>query len=316
MAKPDIVVVGSSNTDLIMKMERLPNRAETVTDASFSQVFGGKGANQAAAAARAGGSVRFVACVGEDSYGDGMLDSFRADGIDTRAVFRESDTASGTALIMIDEAGNNLISVAPGANRLLTPEKIDGIQEHFAEAAAIVMQFEIPIDTIERVLELADARSVPVIWNIAPVRPFDRKLLAKVDILVANEVEAKAVTGTDVSDVESGRAAALELLELGARAAIVTIGANGSVVATRGQEGSSEEPRVSHIPAFEVEVVDTTAAGDTYCGCLAVALGEAKSMEDAVRFASAGAALSVQTLGAQPSAPTRGRIDAFLADRA
>lgn len=309
MSKP-IVVIGSSNVDFIMKLDRLPARDETVTDGTFMQTFGGKGANQAIAVGRAGGDVAFVNCVGDDPYVERMLAGFQESGVRTDHIYHEEGISSGTALVMIGEGGHNYLCVAPGANNRLTPERIDALRGLIAQAAYVLMQFEIPADSIAHILEIACQEGVPVVWNYAPALPFDVSQLDKVDILVANELEASALAGIAVTDLASARNTARKLCELGAGTAIITLGEAGSVIAVGG------EPRVVHIPAYPVEAVDTTAAGDTYCGCLVVALAEGRDLADAVRFASAAAALCVQRMGAQPSVPWRGEIDAFLEDRA
>jgi ribokinase len=309
MPKP-IVVIGSSNVDFIMKMDHLPARDETVTDAAFMQTFGGKGANQAVAAGRARGDVVFVNCVGDDPYAETMVAGFRESGVRTDYIFHETGVSSGTALVMIGEGGHNYLSVAPGANRRLTPERVEGLRETIAGAAYLLMQFEIPSETIARALEIAAEEGVPVVWNYAPAKPFDTARLDQVAIVVVNEPEATALTGRRVTDRPSAEAAARTLREMGVETAIVTLGEGGSVVA------ASEVPGgVAHVPAYPVEAVDTTAAGDTYCGCLCVALAEGRGLVEAVRFASAAAALCVQKLGAQPSTPWREEIDAFLAER-
>jgi len=308
MPKP-IVVIGSSNVDFIMKMDRLPARDETVTDAVFMQTFGGKGANQAVAAGRAGGDVVFVNCVGDDPYVERMLAGLRESGVRTDHIRREAGISSGAALVMIGEGGHNYLSVAPGANGCLTPARIDAVRDLIAGAAYVLMQFEIPAESVARALEIAAAEGVPVVWNYAPASPFDVSQLGKVAIVVANEPESSALTGIPVTDLASAQAAAVKLREMGPGTAIVTLGEAGSVVAEK------DAPEGIHIPAFPVEPVDTTAAGDTYCGCLVVALAEGKSLAEAVRFASAGGALCVQRLGAQPSIPWRDEIDAFLEER-
>ncbi|HOT92029.1 MAG TPA: ribokinase [Anaerolineae bacterium] len=306
MVKP-IVVIGSSNIDFIMKMDHLPARDETVVNAVFMQTFGGKGANQAVAAGRAGGNVIFVNCVGDDPYAERMLAGFRESRINTDYIYRDTGISSGTALVMIGEGGHNYLSVAPGANARLTPERVEAVRDLIAEAACVLMQFEIPPESIARALDIAAEVGTPVVWNYAPALPFDLAQLKKVTIVVANEPEATALTGIPVTDVASARAAAQKLRELGAQTAIITLGEAGSVVAAEGS--------VQHIPAFPVEAIDTTAAGDTYCGCLVVALAERQSLADAVRFASAGGALCVQRMGAQPSIPWREEIEAFLQAR-
>ena len=303
----NIVVIGSSNVDMLMKMDHLPARGETVTDAVFYQVFGGKGANQAVAAARSGGDVAFVNCVGDDAFAKPMVDNFKQDGINTEYVFRETGISSGTALIMIGEEGDNYLSVAPGANYRLTPEYIDTVEELIRNADIVLLQYEILPQTLAYAIEKANHHNVKVMWNFAPAREIDRSLLSRVDILVVNEVEAGFLTNKKVETDEEITEAASDLLAMGVKTVILTLGSNGSFLAT--DEGNSR------IPAFKVDAVDTTAAGDTYCGCLATALTEGKSLERSVIFASAGAALSVTKMGAQPSAPTRREIDEFLKER-
>jgi ribokinase len=309
MSKP-IVVIGSSNVDFIMKMDHLPARDETVTDATFMQTFGGKGANQAVAAGRAGGDVVFVNCVGDDPYARPMVAGFEASGVRTDYLFHETGVACGAALVMIGEGGHNYLSVAPGANARLTPERIEDLRGLIASAGYVLMQFEIPSETISRALEIAAEEGVPVVWNYAPAKPFDVGQLDKVAIVIVNEPEATVLTGQTVSDRETASAAALKLREMGAGTAIVTLGEGGSVVASPTVPGG-----LIHVPAFPVEPIDTTAAGDTYCGCLCVALAEGKELVEAVQFASAAAALCVQRLGAQPSTPWREEIKTFLEER-
>jgi len=299
-----IVVIGSSNVDLLMKMDHLPEKGETVTDAVFMQVYGGKGANQAVAAARAGGNVAFVNCVGEDAYTPQMVQNYKNDGIDTRFVFQEKDIASGHALIMIGGEGMNYLSVSPGANYKLTPHKIDEALQVFDEAAMIVMQYEIQEETIKYVIDLANRKNIPVLWNCAPARAFDLSYIPKINILVLNEVEAGFLAEMTVETEADAEKAAQKLVDSGVEKVIITLGSKGAFVVTKTEKVS--------VPSFKVEAVDTTAAGDTFCGAFAVALVEGKSLKDALQFASAAAAISVTRMGAQPSAPTRNEIDAFL----
>lgn len=302
--KDIIVVIGSSNVDLIMKMDQLPEKGETVTNGVFMQVYGGKGANQAVAAARAGGKIAFVSCVGEDAYTPQMVKNYKSDGIDTRFVFAENGVASGCALILIGQTGENMIAVAPGANYRLTPEKVDEAAELFDEAALIVLQFEVEEKTIKHVLELANKKNVPVMWNVAPARAFDFSIIQKVNILVLNEVEAGFLAGIQVDNETDAEVAAQKLVNNGVEKVIITLGSKGAFVMTK-----TEKVRV---PAFKVEAVDTTAAGDTFCGAFAVARVEGKTLKESLQFASAAAAISVTRMGAQPSAPTRSEIDGFL----
>lgn len=299
-----IVVIGSSNVDLIMKMDHLPEKGETVTDAVFMQVYGGKGANQAVAAARAGGNVAFVSCVGDDAYTPQMVQNYKNDGIDTRFVFNEKGVATGHALIMIGGDGDNIISVAPGANYNLTPAKIDEALPVINQAAMIVMQYEIPEETIKHVIDLANQKNIPVMWNCAPARAFDTSYIPKINILVLNEVEAGFLAGMPVENQSDAEKAAIKLVANGVEKVIITLGSQGAFVVTDNEKVS--------VPSYKVDAVDTTAAGDTFCGAFAVALVEAKSLKESLQFASAAAAISVTRMGAQPSAPKRVEIDEFL----
>lgn len=300
-----VVVVGSSNIDLIMKMARLPRRGESVTDATFARAFGGKGANQAVGAARAGGDVVFVGCVGDDGYADEVIASLEADGVDGRFVFRERRAPSGTALIMVGEGGENYLAVAPGANDRLSPAHVDRARGALEEAAVVMAQCEIPAETLAHVVDLGVRLGKPVMLNLAPARPVAEASLRKLAWLAVNETEAEFLTGLSVRSDAEAAAAADALRGRGPRTVVLTLGERGAFV-------SSEEHR-GLVPAFAVEAVDTTAAGDVHCGAFAVALVEGRPLREAVRFANAAAALSVTRLGAQPSAPRRPEIDALLA---
>ena len=302
--KNKIVVIGSSNVDLIMKMDRLPEKGETITDADFLQVYGGKGANQAVGAVRAGGNVAFVNCVGDDAYTPKMLENFRNDGLDTRFVFKETGIASGHALVMIGGEGNNYLSVAPGANYKLTPALIDQAIPVINEAAMIIMQYEIPVETIKYTFEIAEAKGIPVLWNFAPARPFDLSYVAKTAILVVNETEAAFLCEQQVVTDEEIELAALKLQELGASLVIITLGKRGAFALSAFEK--------VFVPAFKVKALDTTSAGDVFCGSFAVAQIEGKSLTESLQFASAASAICVTRMGAQPSAPTRKEIDEFI----
>jgi ribokinase len=259
------------------------------------------------AAARAGGNVAFVSCVGEDAYTPQMVQNYKNENIDTRFVFKEPGIASGYALIMIGGDGDNCISVAPGANYKLTPQKIDEALPVFDEAAMIVMQYEIPEETIQYVIDVANRKKIPVLWNCAPARAFDLSYIPKINILVLNEVEAGFLAQMEVKDENDAAIAAEKLIQKGVEKVIITLGSKGAFVITK-----DEKVKVS---AFKVDAVDTTAAGDTFCGSLAVVLAEGKPLKDSLRFASAAAAISVTRMGAQPSAPTRKEIDKFLMEK-
>jgi ribokinase len=299
-----ILVIGSTNVDFLIKSDKLPAAGETVTGGIFTQNFGGKGANQAVGAARAGGKVSFVSCLGEDLYADGLLHSFMNDHIDTQYVFKEPSVATGTALILLDKEGNNCISVAPGANFKFTTAHIDKALDAFIGADMIILQMEIPFEVNKYVFSLAKKYQKKVMFNLAPARPFDLSVLQQTYAFVVNEVEASMVTGLKVESDNEVKTAALTLLDKGPEIAVITLGAKGSFFATRENQ--------QFVPAFRVKAVDTTAAGDVYCGSLAVALVEGKSLAEALQFAGAASAISVTRLGAQPSAPTRDEIDAFL----
>ena len=300
-----ILVTGSTNVDFLIKTDKLPAFGETVTGGVFFQNYGGKGANQAVGAARAGGNVTFVTCLGEDLYAENLMENFKKDNIDTSYVFRDRDEATGSALIMLDKDGNNYLSVASGANYKLSPGHIDKAASAIMEADMIIMQMEIPFETTSYVFDLAARYNKKVLFNLAPARPFDVSVLKNTYAFVVNEVEAAMVTELKVETDEEIKTAAAELLKLGCKIAIITLGARGSFVASSDFTG--------FVPAFKVSAIDTTAAGDVYCGSLAVALVEGKSLTEAVKFAGAASAISVTRLGAQPSAPVRKEIDEFLA---
>lgn len=299
-----IVVVGSSNVDFIMKMPHLPQRGETVTDAIFLQTFGGKGANQAVAAARAGGDAHFVNCVGDDHYGAAIVENLQAVGVHTELTFTAADVASGTALVMVGDRGDNYLSVAPGANYRLTRDHIDRARGLISDAAMIVLQCEVLMETLEYVIELAAEQQRPILLNLAPARTLSEASLRNVTYLVVNESEAEFLCGFPVDSLPCAAQAAETLRTRGPRAVLITMGSQGMCVACGGPP--------THVPAFRVTAVDATAAGDVFCGALAVALVENRPLEQAVRFASAAAAICVTRLGAQPSIPSRQEIEQFL----
>ena len=299
-----IVVIGSSNVDFIMQVERLPAPGETVGDGAFGQTFGGKGANQATACARAGGKVTFVTGLGDDVYGPIIRANFERDGMDTKRILVQQGMACGSALIMVDRQGRNCITVAPGANYALTPEHINACEDAIRNVKMLVMQMEIPTPTIQRALELAHACGTPTLFNYAPVRDQSVAVSAQMHILVVNESEAAALTGLPVETREHAQRAAQALRAQGPPIVVLTLGAQGAYVASPDFFGL--------VPAFVVTPVDTTAAGDVFCGALAVALVEGCPLEQAVRFANAASALSVMQAGAQPSIPLRRAIDALV----
>ncbi len=301
---PSIVVIGSSNTDMIIQLDRIPRPGETILGGEFSTAAGGKGANQAVGAARAGGKVTFVARVGRDMFGDQAVAGFERDGIVTDFVFRDPVAPSGVALIFVAKDGENSIAVAGGANSKLSPADVRKAKRAIAGASAVVMQLETPLKTVQAAAELAAKAGVLVILNPAPARTLPDALLKLVSILAPNETEAELLTGIKVTDDATAAQAADKLLAKGVQAVILTLGARGAFVATK------ESKQL--VPGFKVKAVDTTAAGDVFNGALAVALSEGRSLLEAARFASAAAAISVTRLGAQPSAPKRKEIEKLL----
>lgn len=305
MSKKTIVVVGSSNTDMIIQLDRIPRPGETILGGEFTSAAGGKGANQAVGAARAGGQVTFIARVGQDMFGDQAVAGFIKEGIDTDHVLRDKSRPSGVALIFVAKDGENSIAVAGGANGELSPTDVGKAKNLFASAGMLVMQLETPLATVQAAADLAAKASVRVILNPAPARTLPDKLLKKVAIITPNETEAELLTGIKVDSEAAASKAADKLLTRGVKTVIITLGSRGAFVAGEGVR--------KLVPGFKVKAVDTTAAGDVFNGALAVALGEGRPVIEAVRFANAAAAISVTRLGAQPSAPVRKEIELLLA---
>jgi ribokinase len=299
-----IVVIGSSNTDMIVRVPRIPRPGETLLGGEFFTAAGGKGANQAVGAARAGGRVRFIARVGQDALGDEALANLKRDGIDVAHVVRDPRAASGAALIFVAKDGENSIAVAGGANTKLSRADVTRAAGVIRSAALLVAQLETPLATVQHAARLAHRAGVPMILNPAPGRTLPDSLLKLVAILTPNESEAELLTGIKVQSPTTAAQACAKLLARGVGAVILTRGARGAFVA--------DAHGAQLVPGFKVKAVDTTGAGDVFNGALAVALSENEPLNEAVRFASAAAALSVTRWGAQPSAPQRTRIAAFL----
>lgn len=302
--KPKIVVIGSSNTDLVVKLPRLPRPGETIIGGTFSMAAGGKGANQAVAASRAGGDVTFIAKVGNDHFGTQAIDGFRNDGLDTRFVDVVPASASGIGLIFVDQSGENCIGVASGANNELLPADVEKAGKVIASADVLLLQLEIPLTTVEAAVRIASKAGVRVLLNPAPARQLDPKFLNQISVIIPNENEVEILTGLRITDDTSVATAASILRNQCIPAVVITLGARGAYLSDAGG--------VEFVPAFRVEAVDSTAAGDVFSGALAVALGEHVALNNAVRFASAAAALSVTRPGAQPSAPRREEITTLL----
>jgi ribokinase len=303
MKSKKIVVVGSSNTDLVIQVPHLPAPGETILGGKFVTAPGGKGANQAVGAARAGGKVTFIARVGNDSFGEQALAGFKREGLDVSQIKRDAKSPSGVALIFVSAKGENSIAVADSANGRLAPPHVSPAV--IASAGIVITQLETPLATVAATVKLAHAKGVPVILNPAPAQKLSDKILSQVTYLTPNETECAILTGIKPEAGQKSCARAADaLLAKGVQTVILTLGSVGAYVATKGVRAL--------VPAFKVKPVDTTAAGDIFNGALAVALLEGKPLLEAVRFANAAAALSVTKLGAQSSAPTRAQIESFL----
>ncbi|MEM9671556.1 MAG: ribokinase [Bacteroidota bacterium] len=302
-----IVVIGSSNIDMIAQVSHFPKPGETVGDATYSQAYGGKGANQAVAAARAGGQVTFISSVGNDLFGKTMLSNFSDEGMNTDYITQSDQYPSGTALILVNREGENCIAVAPGANGQLSPQLIDQARIAISGAEIILLQLEIPLETVAYVVELASGLGKKVMLNPAPAQPLEDSLLKRLHLLVLNETEAELLVGHPVQSDEQIAQAAQSLLDKRVEVVIITLGARGSYYATR-----KEQKMVS---AYRVQPVDTTGAGDTFCGALAAALSRKQKLGEAVSFANAAAALATTKLGAQPSAPKEADVLALTKEQ-
>jgi ribokinase len=300
MNQNKIIVVGSSNTDLIVKLDRIPGPGETIVGGAFTTASGGKGANQAVAAARAGGNVTLIARVGRDAWGDQAVAGFRREGIDVDYVFRDESASSGVALIFVAKNGENSIGVALGANANLSPADIVQAKGVFDDARVLLIQLEIPLESVETAIELAAKAGLRIILNPAPARQIPDAIIQRVSILTPNEHEAQTLTGVKVDSESATEKAANILLARGAQTVIITLGARGVFVAY--------DTIRQMIPGYPAEAVDSTAAGDIFNGALAVMLAEGQPLMEAIGFAQAAAAISVTRLGAQTSAPSREEI--------
>ncbi len=301
-----LTVVGSINIDHVIRLPQFPRPGETLTGSDYRIVPGGKGANQAVAAARAGATTRFIACVGEDTLAQSLIDGFAADGIDTAAIERIEGINTGVALIQVNAEGENSIALAAGANARLTPELLSRHPEGL-NCEQLLLQLEIPLATNIAAASQAKAQGARIVLNPAPAQSLPDELLTLVDLITPNETEAERLTGVTVNDDAGADAAARALHAKGIATVIITLGARGVWL--------SEQGRGQLIPGFKVKAVDTTAAGDTFNGALLAALQQRQPLLQAVRFAQAAAALSVTRPGAQTSVPYQDEIDALLESR-
>lgn len=303
-----ITIVGSSNVDFIMKVPSLPKVGETITGGTFVQTFGGKGANQAVAAARAGADVHFISSIGKDVYHRELLSCWHEDGISTEGVQILEDSSTGTALVMFDEKGDNYLTVSPGANNALTPRWVRRHRQIIESSDIVIMQMEIPPESIDEVLDMCKASNTKVIFNYAPANLQSIAVDDRIHTLMVNETEAASLLGWSSFEPSQAAKAADHLLAKGCQRVVVTMGEHGVYLL-------SKEEQIRW-PCYEVKAVDTTAAGDTFCGSYAVAISSGLGLEESIAFASAASALCVSKVGAQPSIPTHQEIEAFMKLRA
>jgi ribokinase len=314
----DILVIGSLNADLVVRAPRFPAPGETIQGQDLATLPGGKGANQAVAAARLGASVAMTGRVGKDSFGSVLIENLKQNHVDVTHVVRDDVAATGTAVIVVDAGGQNSIVLSPGANGKVTPADVASASFSDPSAALrqaqrggsgrgarfLLLQLEIPLETVLSAARYAKEKGLRVLLNPAPARALPDELLGLADFILPNETELSLLTGQAVSDVRSAETAARSLVPRGAKNVIVTLGANGALIVNK--------ESAKHIASFHVQVVDTTAAGDAFIGGFAVALLHGKSLEDAVQYACACGALAVTKFGAQPSLPTKQEVQEFL----
>ena len=301
---PKIVVIGSANTDFVLTMPELPSKGETVLGDQFRVVRGGKGANQAVAAARLGAEVTFVARLGKDSFGNEAVAAYREEGISTEFIVQDADIHSGVALILVNQNGENMIAVGPGANGRLTPADVRAASGAILEADCVLLQLEIPLDAVQAAVEIAHTSSVRVILNPAPAQKLPPEILKSIDILTPNETEAAILAGQDPSSKDQKSLAELASI-LGIPQLVVTLGPRGACIVQGGVR--------TDVPSFTIKPVDTTASGDAFNGALAVALARGEDLPQAVRYANAAGAITATRHGAQPSLPTRQELEQFMA---
>jgi ribokinase len=297
MNKKRIVVIGSTNMDMVVKTTHIPVPGETALGGAFLMNPGGKGANQAVSVARLGGEVTFISRVGNDVFGKQSTQAFEEEGIDTSGVIEDNHAPSGVALITVDESGENSIVVASGANLNLSPEDVGTYLKKIPDVGIILMQLEIPMETVKFAARYAAEQGIMLIINPAPSNPQVSELFPLIDIITPNSNEAEMLTGIAVTDLPSARRAAEKLYQQGVKNVAITLGANGAVL--------FNQERFHVIPATKVEAIDTTAAGDVFNGALALAIAEGKDLIAAIHFACQAASITATRMGAQSSIPYR-----------
>ncbi|WP_299012824.1 ribokinase [uncultured Photobacterium sp.] len=299
-----LVVLGSVNADHVLQVASFPRPGETLHGHSYCVIPGGKGANQAVAAARLGADVAFIACVGDDSFGYQMREEFSKEGMNTEAVLIEENTPTGIAMIQVAQTGENSICISAEANGCLSPARLEPHHHLITHADTLLMQLETPIETIEAAARVAQEAGTRVVLNPAPAQALSDDLLQLVDMITPNETEAELLTGVKVEDVTSAQNAADILHAKGIKQVMITLGSQGVWI--------SNDGKGQQVPGFRVDAKDTTAAGDTFNGALLTGIQEGKQMDEAIRFAHAAAAISVTRMGAQTSIPHRREVERFL----
>lgn len=300
-----ILVFGSLNMDLVVRAARSPRAGETLVGEGFRTIPGGKGANQAVAAARLGVPTFMAGRVGRDAFGETLLSGMARDGVNIEHARRDADAPTGVALIVVQPRGENSILLAAGANGRVDRSDVDRLEAVWGSVRLALFQLEVPLDAVAHALARARRAGVRTILDVAPAAPLPHGFLAKADIVSPNETEAEALTGVRIGHLDDASASAERLLSAGAKTVVLKLGSRGAMWATR--------RRTLHVPGFRVEAVDTTAAGDAFTAALGVALVRGEPMEDALRFANAAGALACTRAGAQPSLPTAAEVAAFLA---
>lgn len=301
MEKSKIVVLGSCNTDMVIKSARLPVPGETILGGTFMMNAGGKGANQAVAAVRLGGDVTFITKTGNDLFGHQSKELYEKEGLNTQYILSDPDLPSGVALISVDDSGENCIVVASGANGTLSPSDLEDAEGTIRTTDILLMQLEIPMDTVEYAAKIANEGGNKVILNPAPAQSLSNDLLKNIYLLIPNKIEAEIISGIKVEDWKSAREAAGIICAKGVRKVIITLGSLGALL--------KDGDKYYEIPSNKVETVDTTAAGDTFCGALCVAMSEGENLVNAIKFANKCAAVTVTRMGAQASIPHRLEIN-------
>jgi ribokinase len=300
----DLVVIGSSNIDMIVYVPRIPKVGETILGEKSSMVFGGKGANQAVTAVRVGGDVCFISKVGRFTFGKNMKKNFEEEGLPVEYILTDEKESSGTAHILVSDKGENSIAVAPGANMNLSPDDIASFKSTIIRSRVILVQLEIPMETVEYIASLAYQFNIKLILNPAPAQKLSADLLRKLWLLTPNESEAELLTGIKIDNIESAKRAGQALLNMNVENVIMTLGSMGVLLCNK--EG------IVHYDAFHEKAIDSTGAGDVFNGSLAVAISKYKSFEEAIRFGNAAAAISVTRKGAQPSIPKLDEVNSYL----